>query len=145
MKKEFLPQIDLSKRLPGYINKWIFRFFLLLIGLIVIFDISKHGVYSYSVSCPDTNLEPCLNPYYVCQTQYEVYNMTATCSYEIPSAICKDVPCDKKYLEPGEYYGRTDFISKYGTSLLIGLFLFSFIVNHLYFMLRTKKLYPKWK
>ena len=159
---QILPEIDLSKRLPNYIiNKWIFRFFLLIIGLILIYDISNYGLVSVSISCPSHSPEPCKNVYYVCPptennlliignitfNEEDLKNISPpkNCQISQSKYICEDVPCNLEYLKPGEYYGRTDFMFKYGKYLIIGLFLFSFLVNHLYFIIKYKKFKPEWR
>jgi hypothetical protein len=127
---------DLSKLYPNYINKWIFRFFLLLMGVVVVADFVLNGYsfVNFSYECVNPERGYCLNPFYKCPPmQY------FECQREVPDFICKYDFCDQAILPNGFKVGRTDWLSQNGVLLMWLCLPAAFVANHLWYMTRRKK------
>lgn len=142
-------KFNLGSLYPEYFNKNVFRVFFLLLLLVPAFNfyLNDYSLTAVVVTCNDP--QGCLNPVYDCANEYgDVFYsvtravITQNCvSYlddEWRNKVCSIAPCDKKYLKYGAHYGRSDFLASNSVLVMFLIVLFSFIVNHLYYMLRLK-------
>lgn len=135
-QKEVLPELDLNNKYPGYVNKNVGRFFMvLLLGLVFAdFVLNDYSFRRISLECND--VLGCDNPFYLCkdgeQTSYFNY-----CSTEVPSFICDKGLCDDKKLPYGFQYGRTDSLARYGSLFAWLVLPLILIVNHLVYFFKT--------
>lgn len=140
-------KLSLKDKYPQYINVWVFRFFILLIFLLLIFVVSVDGIKTTPqlyYSCPD-GLR-CLNPFYVCgSAYYEELSVgiqidEEQCQQYVPDHICKQIPCHIKYFDgPVEYGKKAHPITQNFLIFMFVLIILSFVVNHCFYMWRRKK------
>ena len=143
--------MNLTKKYPGYFNKWIFRgalFFLVVLFILALksqnYSMEKH-LYIY---CPDENIDKCLNPYYVCNqylaTDAAGYIQINEAGLAVFCASVGELPepcpvCEVQYLNPGQSLGDkppayVEYFPHYGFLLLALALAF----NHLAYMRRQK-------
>lgn len=161
---EFFERINLKKKFPNYFKSSIpfqigFILFLLVFG--INFYLNGYSFYDLSVSCP-YEFKECVNPFYQCTidereckrlidapiislnlTQYYKNNCLSldrnlVCA-TFPSDFCDKVPCDKKYIDGGDSFGRTDFFHEHSNAIYFLLLILPFIINHIYYTIRTVK------
>jgi len=120
---------DLKEVLPDYFNKWVFRYAVLCVIILFVFTADSNNwrnefVY---VTCPANAYDGCL-----------IVKDQITNNEHFPNEW------DGIFLASGETIGEKPnehyFSFKSRTWLIVA---FAFIINHLLFMLRTKKLLPQ--
>jgi len=149
---EVFNKIDLKKKYPGYFDLRIFRLVFLAILLIIAYDfyLNDFSFNSFKLECNTFDGKECLNPLYDCANLpfYDLLNKENSCSvyYNIQEEkkLCyKYDLCDKQFLPNGFKVGRDDDLSKYGTQIILFMFLMAFVLNHLKYYLMTGKLLPQ--
>lgn len=151
--KELEDGLDLSKRFPGYFNKWVFRIMLLVVASLFLITFQSEGNMLFNVwaVCPDNASEPCLNPYYLCSNinvSYDSYNVffkeAEVCfpdealNWKVEQ-ICENNNCNKRYLQPGEVIGNPP--NKNSSSFFIRVICIvgiAFAINHMIFLFRRE-------
>lgn len=165
--KEFFERINLKKKFPNYFKSSVpfqigFILFLFVFG--INFYLNGYSFYDLSVSCP-YDFKECVNPFYQCTIKERkcaedvsfikseplfegltdiyisdcVKQDTNLICATFPSYFCDKVPCDKKYIDGGESFGRTDFLHEHSNAVYFLLFILPFIINHIYYTIRTVK------
>lgn len=127
--------LNLKRKFPTYINRPVFRIAFLVVLALIITDFCLNG-YSFtrvSIACPEDYAVPCVNPFYR-KEPTNLYTPIETSSYI--KNVCGQVPCDKKYLQPGESYGRDDFLANHGVGFIFLIFIFALLVNHVIYLTR---------
>ena len=120
---------DISKRLPNYINKWVFRYAVLIILFLFIFTANSNDwrndfVY---IECPASSLNGC----------YVIKDFT-----DIDSQIPEE--WNGAYLYAGQSLGNkpNDHFFKFNERVWI-IILLAFILNQVLYSLKEGKMFPK--
>lgn len=119
--KEFEESIDLSKRFPGYFNKWVFRGMMLAIVVVIVLAGQSVGwkLSGRYIECRSEM--PCFNPLY-----------DKNCA---PT----DGVCSLQTLMPGTLIGdRPTFLVEYADTFVLSIILLAFGVNHLVYEVRRR-------
>lgn len=123
-----MSRLDLSKKFPGYFNKWVLRAGFAVAAVLYIAALWSNG-WTQSVAfaqCPDDAIGACRNPFYECEVG-EVYQ----CVDEVPDHLCINGLCDVKYLQPGQEVGaRPGWLMRNAASLGFLAIVMSFALNH---------------
>ena len=129
-----MERFDLKKKFPGYFDITIFRFFLFMIFFLAFVDVALNDwqLQSLTLECPESAVQPCVNPVYVCG-EGEYYD----CQVEVPDWACPDDLCHQKLLDPGFKYGRDDPLAQFSIFIVLFLILMAFAVNHVKYVLMT--------
>jgi len=127
--KEFTDRLDLKKRFPGYFNIWIFRAFHLMIAILILVVCIVDGpevIYPGKQFVDCYSDEPCINPYY--QGNEPFFAPTGNPIY------------DQEIVYPGETLGdKPSGLSLQSHKIILLLFVWPFIINHLIHYWRNKK------
>ena len=125
--KELLDKIDLSKKYPGYFNKWIIRggfLFIFLFNLFILDSNDWHNTTAWAY-CPKSALTPCENPFF---NNYSYHK------------DCINGLCNTQFIQPGEEVGKKPSLAFSNYNELSFLFgLLTFVINHFVYMIRRKK------
>lgn len=136
-------KLDVKRIIPGYFNIWVFRTGMIFILILVLTALHYNdwSLAAYSYQCPKTETY-CRNPFYECaEKDYEECRSDITCilpacNKEIPDAVCKKVNCHKQFLASGESIEPHPIVKRLNAYVL-GIFAFSFVVNHFVYRVRT--------
>jgi hypothetical protein len=145
--------LNLSKKYPNYFTKSIFRLGLVLMVLIICYNfyLNDFSMTNIVLDCPASAMGgKCLNPAYDCQNDLIAdnilltFNLTQIKPLDHSSCVfytsdqrlsyCSVLPCDKRYLDAGEHYGRTDVFVDHSVEFFILIIIFCFILNHGYYI-----------
>lgn len=123
---------DLSKRLfPVYVfNKNLFRFSLIICLLLLLSIFSYYNFdlgTNYYLSCPNSSLVYCSNPYYDYAQEF--------------GCVCPELGlCDFATLNPGDSYGvKPPFVVSNFGLIILTIFILTFAYNHIKYNWRVKK------
>lgn len=145
-----LSNINLLKLYPNYfVSKLPFQiaFFFILLVILMGWAISGFNLAFVSISCPASSPLPCHNPVYVCPQN--AVNLTMVGSHmfndgmrcnDVPTWICDKVPCDKRYLQPGEKYGDNELIFNVIIRTILFFIFLPFLINHLLYLRKKGKI-----
>jgi hypothetical protein len=135
--------INLSKKFPGYFNKWILKgvFVLCLILYILVLYLNNWIPYSVYVECNSTF--GCDNPFVVCEYPaypgiYQKEPLKQSCSN---SSLCSLYPqyCSRSRMEPGEVIGKRSFFIDHFDMICLSLVALAFMINHLLWRVKNGK------
>lgn len=130
--QKFLEKIDLGKRFPDYFHKWIFRFVIgiifILLGFATIWFMSN-GLSFVNISCPADSISPCKNVLYDCKSE-------GTCNNFDEAKHCIKGLCDTEYLAPGQSLGilPPPYIQHFKLIVFL-LVLGGFFLNHMWWVM----------
>jgi len=139
--KQKLSKVNLFNKYPNYfISKRPFQICFIAILFVILMGWAAIGfnLAYISISCPASSPLPCHNPVYVCSgmamlnsTYHDghFWNDGLRCNV-IPDWICERVPCDKRYLQPGEKYGDDARIFTNTLYMIFILIILAFVINH---------------
>lgn len=151
--KKIPDKINLSKQYPDYITKNVFRawVFSLLILFVVALGTNQWSInYSYA-EC--TDVEPCKNPYYVCQEGPFVPGGEFSKIVAEEDCMPKElVPKEVKHLtdeygtlrllQPGQIIGnKPNFLNKNFNAIALLSFFLAIIINHFLYEIKMRRQY----
>jgi len=145
--RELEDALDLTKRFPGYFDKRIFRFFLLVFVVLFLLTLHSNGwalVNTWALC--DSTVE-CRNPFVLCDVLDVGYDYSklegVSCLREVnwrTRGLCEAGVCDREFLLPGEVVGNPPSVLvvllKINTFIL---FLIAVIINHFAYLRRRRK------
>jgi len=124
--KEFFEKIDLSKKYPGYFNKWLIRGAFGVLIVLYLFLMSQNNwstTTAYFICEIDSKVD-CKNPF------YDINNNHPNCVNGL---------CSTEFVSPGRYVGTESSILFENYSGIIFLVLiFTFGINHLLYWRKQK-------
>ena len=144
--KRVMERIDLKKKLPpGYVHKWVFRGAVFAAILLFFFALASNGwklTTDPYLCCADDIFPPtyCINSFNMCRDDpFGAALIGVGCPNVMDLCAEHPVICERETLAPGECVGTPPSkLVQTAAGDIIGIFLFSFVVNHLLWFLRRK-------